>query len=88
MLGDERIRKLFDETKYNTRNTIYGDEKNWASQEKLTVTKHTKSENPVRALLPETSDICAALDASMNTSKPNWMSFDNPDRYKDKHLTG
>ncbi len=54
MLGDERIRKLFDETKYNTRNTIYGDEKNWASQEKLTVTKHTKSEKPVRALLPET----------------------------------
>jgi len=49
LLSDGRIQKLFDNTKYNTRNTIYGDENNWDSQKKLSATRHTSSELPGRA---------------------------------------
>lgn len=54
LLDDERIRKMFDESKYNTRNTIYGDEQNFDSEKKLKETKHTKGEKSVKALFQET----------------------------------
>jgi hypothetical protein len=50
---------MFDESKYNTRNTIYGEEQNLDYERKLQETKYTKSEKPVKALLQETQDISA-----------------------------
>ena len=45
---------MFDESKYNTRNTIYGDERHLDDSTKLKETKHTKSEKPVKALSQDT----------------------------------
>lgn len=76
---------MFDDSKYNTHNTIYGEEiaqQQKQQREKLKSNSLFEKSLDLKALSHEIGEI----DSLFKEAKPVWMQFENPDRYKSANL--